>query len=413
MTQAYSSSRDGGLKRLSLLIAIGWLGTNLGLAIGELPLKFLLKDDLHLTPERVAGFFVIGQFVNYIKPVAGLLTDSFPLFGTRRRWYLLLSLLGTGIGWLFLAFVPRAFQPMLITYTLMYTTVVFTSTTLGGVMVETGMRHGAEGRLTAQRISMFRVGTLAGGPIAGWLTNYPFLWAAGAAAFLHICLVPLFFKTLPEKPTAKVNSEVWTDAGQTLKRLLKSKVLFAAAGMICLIAASPGFNTPLLFYQTNTLHLTKQFVGSLLLVSSATGIGAAVFYYNYCKKWTLRRLLTLSILIHAIGTLTYFMYQSAWSAVLVTAIAGVSGTLAMLPVYDLATRSTPKGCEALGYSVMMSVWNLTNALSDLVGSKLYSQYHFTFMNLIWVNAGTTALVLIAVPFLPAALAERRDGASVT
>ena len=302
---------------------------------------------------------------------------------------------------------------MLITYTLMYTTVVFTSTTLGGVMVETGMRHGAEGRLTAQRISMFRVGTLAGGPIAGWLTNYPFLWAAGAAAFLHICLVPLFFKTLPEKPTAKVNSEVWTDAGQTLKRLLKSKVLFAAAGMICLIAASPGFNTPLLFYQTNTLHLTKQFVGSLLLVSSATGIGAAVFYYNYCKKWTLRRLLTLSILIHAIGTLTYFMYQSAWSAVLVTAIAGVSGTLAMLPVYDLATRSTPKGCEALGYSVMMSVWNLTNALSDLVGSKLYSQYHFTFMNLIWVNAGTTALVLIAVPFLPAALAKRRDGASVT
>ena len=203
------------LKRLSVLIALGWLGTNLGLAIGELPLKFLLKDTLHLTADKVAAFFFIGQFVNYIKPVAGILTDSVPLFGTRRRWYLLLSLMGTGIGWLVLSIVPREYQPLLITYTVLYTTVVFTSTTLGGVMVETGMRFGAEGRLTAQRIAMFRVGTLAGGPIAGWLAHMPFLWPAACAAFLHLALVPLYFKHLPELATAKLDVNVITEAGAT------------------------------------------------------------------------------------------------------------------------------------------------------------------------------------------------------
>ena len=31
-----------------------------------------------------------------------------------------------------------------------------------------------------------------------------------------------------------------------------------------------------------------------------------------------------------------------------------------------------------------------------------------FANLIWINAGTTALVLIAVPFLPSSLMDRKD-----
>jgi hypothetical protein len=30
-------------------------------------------------------------------------------------------------------------------------------------------------------------------------------------------------------------------------------------------------------------------------------------------------------------------------------------------------------------------------------------------HLIWLNAGTTALVLLALPFLPRALIEQRDG----
>ncbi len=115
-------------------------------------------------------------------------------------------------------------------------------------------------------------------------------------------------------------------------------------------------------------------------------------------------------MIHAIGTITYLWYHSPTSALIITGLSGITGTLAMLPVYDLAMRGTPRGCEALGYSVMMSVWNLTNALSDWIGSSLYSHAHFNFTQLIWLNAGTTALVMIAVPLLPRALVSRRDGA---
>src|SRR5689334_6572376 len=100
------------------LISSGWLGTNLGLAIGEFCLKFLLKDGLHMSPQGVSGFFFFGQFLNYFKPLAGVLTDSFPLFRTRRRSYLLSSLFFTGLGWLLLGLVPREYGLLLLVYTL-------------------------------------------------------------------------------------------------------------------------------------------------------------------------------------------------------------------------------------------------------------------------------------------------------
>ena len=123
----------------------------------------------------------------------------------------------------------------------------------------------------------------------------------------------------------------------------------------------------------------------------------------------MRRLLVASVILHALGTLFYLSYQSSTTALAITALEGVTQTLAILPVYDLAVRGTPRGSEALGYSVMMSVWNLTNSLSDWVGSTLFTRYGLTFQHLVWLNAGTTALVLLAVPFLPKALLQRKDG----
>jgi hypothetical protein len=58
------------------------------------------------------------------------------------------------------------------------------------------------------------------------------------------------------------------------------------------------------------------------------------------------------------------------------------------------------------------LWNLTNSLSDWTGSTLFARFGLTFHHLVWLNSGTTALVLLAIPFLPSALLHRRDGEAV-
>jgi predicted MFS family arabinose efflux permease len=398
-----------GFQQMARLLAVGWALTNIAYAIYDLPLKFILKDELHLNAQRISAFFALGVFSNYVKPLAGILTDSVPLFGTRRRHYLLFSLFLCGTGWLVLGIVPRQYTVMLVTFAITYTMVMVISTTLGGVMVEAGQRFQAAGRLTAQRIAMFRVGSLAGGPLGGKLATYPLLLALGGSAALHFLLIPIVYRYLREPGTATLKRHLWQEAGEQFRGLVKSKVVLAAALMIFLIAASPGFGTPLFFYQTNTLHLSKQFLGNLGLVGAAFGLLGASFYHRACRRLSVRHLLVASVILHALGTLFYFSYQSSTAAIAITALEGVTGTLAILPVYDLAARGTPRGSEALGYSVMMSVWNLTNSLSDWVGSTLFTRCGLTFHHLVWLNAGTTALVLLAVPFLPQALLQRKDG----
>lgn len=395
-------------RRQSLTLAVGWLATNIGLQIATLPLKFVLKDEVHLTATVVSTFFAIGHFCNYIKPLAGVMTDSFPLCGTRRRHYLLFSLLATGLLWVLLSLAPRAYAWMLPVYTVMYVGVVFTSTTLGGVMVEVGNRFRAAGRLTAQRIGMFKVAEVCGAPLGGYLATFPFVLPACLGAALHLLLIPFLMRFLPPDPPAKVNSGALAEFGRQAKVVVGSRTLLGAAAMIFLLAASPGMNTPLFFYQTNVLSFSKEYVGLLQLVTAAAGIVAALLYYPACRRYNLRTIVVASILIHAAGGLFYLGYQSRESALVIHAVSGIASTFAMLPVYDIAARATPKGSEAIGYALMMSMWNLTNALADVTGSFIFESFARKLGPLVWIDAASTLVVLLAVPFMPKALSTRED-----
>jgi hypothetical protein len=77
-------------------------------------------------------------------------------------------------------------------------------------------------------------------------------------------------------------------------------------------------------------------------------------------------------------------------------------------VYDIALRATPKGSEAIGYAVMMSMWNLTNALSDIVGAYIFEWVGRSLTPLIWIDAVSTLAVIVAVPFMPRALSTRES-----
>jgi len=71
-------------------------------------------------------------------------------------------------------------------------------------------------------------------------------------------------------------------------------------------------------------------------------------------------------------------------------------------------RATPRGCESLGFSLMMSARNFALGGSDVFGAWLLDSRGWSFPELVWLNAGTTALVLLFVPLLPRAIVDHRD-----
>ena len=76
---------------------------------------------------------------------------------------------------------------------------------------------------------------------------------------------------------------------------------------------------------------------------------------------------------------------------------------------DLAVRATPHGCESLGFAIMMSARNFALKGSDVIGSWLLDSRGWAFADLVWLNAATTALVLVFIPLLPRLLLLGRDG----
>ena len=104
------------LRALGLVIIFGIFATTMAQpqVLGRLPLQFLLKNDVHVTREQMAEFFFWCGLAWYLKPFAGILTDAFPFFGTRRRHYLLFSSAMTALCWIAMAFLPHTYGALLL-----------------------------------------------------------------------------------------------------------------------------------------------------------------------------------------------------------------------------------------------------------------------------------------------------------
>ena len=101
--------------RLSILIiAAGTISTSLAQPdLLDLPIRRLLKEELGVSQSQMAMLFGIGALAWYVRPIAGLLVDSFALFGTYRRYYLIISALASGGLWVFLGVVSHSYPLLL------------------------------------------------------------------------------------------------------------------------------------------------------------------------------------------------------------------------------------------------------------------------------------------------------------
>ena len=101
------------------------------LGISRLAVSFFLKDELALSPAEVAALMGIAAIPWVIKPVFGFISDGLPIFGYRRRPYLILSgLLGVG-AWLSLAYLVHTAATATIAIAITSLSVAFTARRLG------------------------------------------------------------------------------------------------------------------------------------------------------------------------------------------------------------------------------------------------------------------------------------------
>ena len=272
-----------------------------------------------------------------------------------------------------------------------------TSTVVGGFMVETAQASSGSGRLTSVRNFVEQLCILITGPTAGFLASIAFGWTAAACGSVMFLVVPGTIWFLHER-RIKIDSKVLLDnAGKQLVKIANAKTMWAAAGFMALFYCAPGIATAVFYKQQNDLHLATQGQGFLQFLSGLFGMAAAGLYGGFaCRRLSLRQLLMGCLLFGTAANLGYLFYSSVGRAEIIESFNGFGYTLAEVAMMDLAVRATPRGSEGLGFSLMMSVRNLTLFGSDWFGSKLLETYHLNFNTLVIANG---AISLIAVPLV--------------
>jgi predicted MFS family arabinose efflux permease len=398
------------LRQYYIMVGLGAFVTTIAqpAVIGRLPLQLLLKNQLHFHAQTLATFMAVIAFAWNVKPIAGIMSDAFPLFGTRRRHYMLLSAGMAAVCWFLMGVVPRSYMPLLLTAFGANAFMVIASTVMGGLMVEAGQRYGISGRVTSIRQALQSVVSLGNGILGGYLAATAFGWTVGIATALLLILALVTFFALTERPVAVRDRDVLANARRELVTLFRSRTLWASGSFLALVYISPGFTTPLLFMQTDTLNFSTPYIGLMESIEGAAGLLGALIYGVVCRRFNLRQLLTTAIALNVTVTLLYLRYGHD-TAPFIHATVGFAVICSELALMDLAVRSTPPGCESLGFALMMSARNLALGGSDMIGSWLIDSRGWVFHELVWLNAGTTALILFFIPFLPRAVMSRKDG----
>ena len=159
--------------RLLIFFALVYVVEGLGQVVGLIsqPLNYYLKQAQGWTPVQITAFVTLFNLPWIIKPVYGLISDFVPLFGYRRKSYLLLANLAAIGGFLW---VTQLSAPGDLLVALMITAyaMAISSTLCGAVLVENGQRLHESGAFVNQQWLWFNIAAMAAAFLGGQLVQH-------------------------------------------------------------------------------------------------------------------------------------------------------------------------------------------------------------------------------------------------
>jgi Na+/melibiose symporter-like transporter len=357
-----------------------------------------------LTAGQVANFFLLATIPWFIKPVYGLISDFLPLFGRRRKSYLLLaSTLACSAGLTAGLSTQHSYWWLLILLTTMGFGLAFNDVLADALMVENGRLHGLTGAFQSVQWVAITGASILVGVVGGHFAEHRDLHMAFmiAAVFpLVVLLMAAFF--VHEAPTDAKGAE-FLQTWAAMRAGLGERSVWLVAGFTFLFSFSPSFGPAFLYYQTDVLGFSQQYIGGLDAISAAASVAGAFIYAPLSLRMPLRRLINIAIGLSVLATLAYLLYRGSNSALAIHIVWGAAGMVTTLAFLDLAARACPRRVEATFFALLMSVFNFGSQGGQNVGAHLYTVFGEGPQAYVWlvlISTAATAAVWLLVPLVP-------------
>ncbi len=394
------------IKYLIIFALVYFFSPNGLSSLPNLSINFLLKETLKLTATQLAYFGSISILGWAIKPLWGLISDLFPIRGSRRRNYLILTSLIASICWLILVFTQNYnVWFLLLILTISSFAYAFQDVVTDALMIELGKRENAlrefQGiQWVAVSIAQIITG-FTGGLAAAKLQPQIVFLIAFTFPLITALITYLFLRKEPESILT------FQEFLPSFKSAFLKKEFLLITLFLFLWNFSPSYGAPFFYYMVDELKFSKILLGTLNSISAIASAFGAIIFTSFLKKVTLKKLLVFSILVGGIGTffsLIYLIdvvknnyYLALSLAIIERIIFGPLGMIAFLTMLTFAAQKTESLIAGSMFAFLTSVINLGSMGSGFLGGFLYEKIGLA--PLIIVSGLTSLAILIFIPFL--------------
>ena len=369
-------------------------------------ITIVLKETLGLSAGQVATFFSVAVIPWLFKPAYGLLSDFVPFCGYRRKSYFIAgSALASVAALTVVAAGDPGYWTLAVLFTLMGLGLAFTDVITDAVMVANGRALGLTGAFQSVQWAAIYSASVLVGIVGGYLAETRSVRAAFAVAAIFPVISCLMALVFVHDTRTRLDATALHATWQAILRAGRTRTVWMIGAFIFLVAFSPSFGPAFLYYQTDTLKFSQQFIGVLAALQSVGFVVGAFLYAPLSRRWPLTRIVVLSVAVTAVTTFAYLLYVGPVSAIVIDSTFGIIAIVVQLALLDLAAKSCPPGVEGTYFALLMSIYNAGQQGSQVVGGYLYDWYGFT--PLVFISAFATALVLVMVPWLHIPAIEMR------
>lgn len=392
------------------------------LGIARLAQSYLFKDTLHLGPAELSalsGLFVLPWT---LKPLYGFLSDGIPLFGYKRKSYLILcGIIGT-ISYGILSYDPLwdqlplslSTQGTVVALMVGSACIAFSDVVADGIVV-TRTREIANLELQSQldpNNNFILVDESQAAKTAGGLQSL--CWGASAigglisayfsGSLLEVMSVRSIFgltAVLPflvaiiatgmDEPRINVSSRTNDDTsidfidgvrGQisTLWDAFQQSSIWKPTLFVFLWQSTPTSDGAFFYFLTNDLQFGPEFLGRVRFITAGAGLLGVFLYNQYFKTIQIKNILYWSTLLSfPLGLLPVLLIThvnremgipDTWLIYGDDVALAVLGTIAFMPTLVLAARLCPPGIEAVLFATLMSIYNGASTVGTELGALL-------------------------------------------
>ncbi|XP_016495800.2 putative folate-biopterin transporter 3 [Nicotiana tabacum] len=382
---------------VSAVVIVYGINQGMSLGLSKISTQYYMKDEQKLQPSEAQIYFGIIQLPWVVKPLWGLLTDTLPILGYRRRPYFMLGGFIGVVAMLSLSINQNLHLAFALLCLMAGSAgVAIADVTIDACVTENSISHPS---LASDMQSLCglssSVGQLIGFGISGFLVHL--IGSKGVFGILSIPAGLVILVGMMSRETYVPNvaykrvSQKFSDAGKAMWMALKCQSVWRPCiYMYVSLALSFHIHEGMFYWYTDAKDgpsFSKEMVGSISSVGAVGSLLGVLLYQNAFKNHPFRSVLFWTQLLYGASGLVDLILVSRVNLkfgipdyVVVVSDAAFShmiGRLKWMPLLVLSSKLCPSGIEGTFFALLMSIDHIGMLTASWGGGLLLHTFNVT------------------------------------